>query len=122
MVTSAKVLSVGLGGLVSARNAALRAAGFDVVAALSFEEAFQHCCPVRFDVAIVGHAFSTVEKAQLVRCIQGIFQMPVILVTEDPYLCSMHAASYIRVDAPSEDLVCAVNQLLSDERPAAAAV
>jgi uncharacterized UPF0146 family protein len=33
MVESGKVLSIGLGDLVSARNAALRRLGFDVVAA-----------------------------------------------------------------------------------------
>jgi hypothetical protein len=116
MASAAKVLSVGLGDLVSSRNAALRTAGFDVVAAISIEEVFLHCVPVRFDVAIVGHAFSMQERAQFVRCIQGVFRLPVILIAEGEVQASIPADSLIRVDAPAEDLVCAINRIIEDRR------
>jgi len=122
MISFAKVLSVGLGDLVSARNAALRMAGFDVVAAISLEDVFQQCGPGHFDVAIVGHGFSIQERAEFVRCIRGVFRIPVILIAEGQFLASMHADSHIDVDAPTEELVCAIQQLLDDKGLAAVAV
>jgi len=122
MISFAKVLSVGLGDLVSARNAALRMAGFDVVAAISLEDVFQQCGPGHFDVAIVGHGFSIQERAEFVRCIRGVFRLPVILIAEGQLLASMHADSHIDVDAPTEELVCAIQQLLDDKGLAAVAV
>jgi hypothetical protein len=67
---SQNILSIGLGDLVSARNAALRMAGFDVVAAISLEDVFQHCASLHLDLAIVGHGLSFQERAEFVRCIQ----------------------------------------------------
>jgi hypothetical protein len=92
MASAAKVLSVGLGDLVSARNAALRTAGFEVVAAISIEDVFHECGPARFDIAIVGHAFSIPERAEFVRCIQGIFRLPVILIAEGEIFASIRSA------------------------------
>jgi hypothetical protein len=116
MASAAKVLSVGLGDLVSSRNAALRTAGFDVIAAISIEEVFQQCGPVRFDVAIVGHAFSLHERAEFVRCLQSVLRLPVILIAENEVLTSVQADSHIRVDAPAEELVCAINRIIEDNR------
>jgi len=116
MASAAKVLSVGLGDLVSSRNAALRTAGFDVIAAISIEEVFQQCVPARFDVAIVGHAFTIHERAEFVRCIRGIFRLPVILIAADEALTSIQADSHIHVEAPAEDLVCAINRIIEDKR------
>lgn len=122
MISFAKVLSVGLGDLVSARNAALRMAGFDVVAAISLEDVFQQCGPGHFDVAIVGHGFSIQERAEFVRCIRGVFRIPVILIAEGQLLASMHADSQIDVGAPTEDLVFAIQQLIGDKGLAKVAV
>jgi DNA-binding NarL/FixJ family response regulator len=122
MISFAKVLSVGLGDLVSARNAALRMAGFEVVAALSLEDVFQQCASGHFDVAIVGHGFSIQERAEFVRCIRGVFRIPVILIAEGQVLASLHADSHIDVGAPTEDLVGAIQQLLDDKGLAAVAV
>ena len=122
MISFAKVLSVGLGDLVSARNAALRMAGFDVVAAISLEDVFQQCSSGRFDVAIVGHAFSIQERAEFVRCLRGVFRLPVILIAEGQLLASMHADLNIAVDAPTEELVGAIQQLLDDKGLPAVAV
>ncbi len=122
MISFAKILSVGLGDLVSARNAALRMAGFEVVAAISLEDVFQQCGSGRFDVAVVGHGFSIQERAELVRCIKEIFRLPVILIADGQRLASLHADSHIAVDAPTEDLVCAIQQLLDDKGVAAVAV
>lgn len=116
MASGAKVLSVGLGDLVSSRNAALRSAGFEVIAAISIEEIFQQCSPVRFDVAVVGHAFSIHERAEFVRCIQSVLRLPVILIAEGEVLTSIQADSHIRVDAPAEELVCAINRIIEDNR------
>jgi hypothetical protein len=122
MTSFAKVLSVGLGDLVSARNAALRMAGFDVVAAISLEDVFHQCGPGHFDVAIVGHGFTIQERAEFVRCIRGVFRLPVVLIAEGQFLASMHADSHVDVDAPTKDLVCAIQQLIGDKGIAAIAV
>jgi len=122
MISFAKVLSVGLGDLVSARNAALRMAGFEVVAAVSLEDVFQQCGSGRFDVAIVGHGFSVQERAQFVRCFRGVLRLPVILIAEGQFLASLQADSHLDVSAPPEDLVCAIQQLLGYKGLSAVAV
>jgi len=114
----AKILSVGLGDLVSCRDAALRTAGFEVVAALCLDDLARACTSTQFDVAIVGYAFSVPEKAQFVRCLQGVFQLPVILITgRSQYLASIRADSYVSIDAPFTDLLRAVSQLAGDQKP-----
>jgi hypothetical protein len=113
---SVKILSVGLGDLISCRNAALRTAGLEVVSALCLEDLARACACYRFDVAIVGYAFSVPEKAQFVRCLQGVFQLPVILIIgRSQYLASIRADSYISIDAPFTDLLRAVSQLAGDQ-------
>jgi hypothetical protein len=114
----AKILSVGLGDLISCRNAALRIAGLEVVAALCLEDVARACACYSFDVAIVGYAFSVLEKAQFVRCLQGVFQLPVILITgKSQYLATIRADSYVPLDAPFRDLLRAVSQLAGDQEP-----
>jgi hypothetical protein len=115
MISFAKILSVGLGDLVSARNGALRMAGFDVVAAISLEEVFHQCGHGHFDVAIVGHGFSIQERAGFVRCIQGIFHLPIILIAEGQLLASLHADSRVDVEASAEELVCAIQRVIEDK-------
>ncbi len=111
-----KILSIGLGDLVSRRDAALRTAGFEVVSALSLDELARACTSIQFDVAIVGYAFSVPEKAQFVRCLQGVFRLPVILITgRNQYLASIRADSYISMDAPFNDLLDAISQLTGDQ-------
>jgi DNA-binding NarL/FixJ family response regulator len=122
MVESGKVLSIGLGDLVSARNAALRRIGFDVVAAISLEEVFRLCGSSRFDVAIVGHAFSIFERADFLRCIQEDFRLPVILIDNAQSLASLHADSCVHVDAPTEELVRAIERLMDEQDSTAIAV
>jgi hypothetical protein len=122
MVESGKVLSIGLGDLVSARNAALRRIGFDVVAAISLEEVFRLCDSSRFDVAIVGHAFSIPERAGFLRCIQEDFRLPVILIDNAQSLTSLDADSRVHVDAPTEELVRAIERLMDKQDSAAIAV
>lgn len=120
MISFVKVLSVGLGDLVSGRNAALRTVGFDVVAAISLEDVFQQCGSGHFDVAIVGHGFSIHERAEFVRCIREVFRIPVVLIAEGQLLASLHADSHIDVNAPTEELVSVIQQLLDDKGLAAA--
>ena len=124
MTSSVKILSVGLGDLVSARNAALRMAGFDVAAAISLEEVFHQCGHGHFDAAIVGLGFSIQERAGFVRCIHGIFHLPVILIVEGQWLASLHADSRVGVEASAEELVCAIQRVIEDRgsRPKAVAV
>ena len=122
MDSSEKILSVGLGDLVSARNAALRLAGFDVVAATSLEDVFHLCRSHQFDVAIVGHAFSLAERAEFVRCIQRDFSLPVILIENGQVMASLHADSHIHVNDSPEELVCAIKRLLNGNGSAAVAV
>jgi hypothetical protein len=122
MISSSKVLSVGLGDLVSSRNAGLRRAGFDVVAAISLEDVFRLCGSTRFDLAIVGHAFSIAEKTEFVRCIQREFQLPVILIDEGQMLASLRVDSRVHVNAPARELILAIQRLMEERGLAAVAV
>jgi hypothetical protein len=124
MISSIKILSVGLGDLVSARNAALRMAGFDVVAAICLEDIFHQCGSGRFDVAIVGHGFSIHEKAEFVRCIHGLFHLPVIVIAQGQWLASLHADSQVDVEASAEELICSIQRVIEGRgsRPSAIAV
>lgn len=122
MVSSGRILSIGLGDLVSARNAALRLAGFDVVAAISLEDIFHLCGSSRFNLAIVGHAFSVAERAKFVRCIQSDFLLPVILIEDGQALASLHADSHIHVNDSPEELVRAIERLMNGHGAAAIAV
>jgi len=122
MRASGSILSIGLGDLVSARNAALRKAGFDVVAAMSLEDVFHLCTSSRFDLAIVGHAFSIAERAEFVRCTRGDFRLPVILIDEGQILGSLRADYHVHVDAPTEQLVYAIERVMNGYGAAAIAV
>jgi hypothetical protein len=124
MTSSVKILSVGLGDLVSARNASLRMAGFDVVAAICLEDVFHQCGPGHFDVAIVGYGFSIRERAEFVSCIRGIFHLPVILIAKGQFLASLHADSQVDVEASVEKLIYAIQRVIEDrgERSNAVAV
>jgi DNA-binding NtrC family response regulator len=113
-----KILSVGLGDLVSRRDAALRTTGFEVVTALCLDDLVQACTSVQFDVAIVGYAFSSGEKAQFVRCLQGVFHLPVILITgRNQYLTAVRADLYVPIDAPFSDLLRTISRLAGDQEP-----
>jgi hypothetical protein len=122
MAESGKVLSIGLGDLVSARNAALRRIGFDVVAAISMEEVLRLCGSNRFDVAVVGHTFSIPEQAEFVRCIQRDFRLPVILIDSAKMPAGLHADSHVHVDAPTGELVRAIERLMDERNSPAIAV
>src|SRR6476660_4499196 len=122
MRASGNIISIGLGDLVSARNAALRKAGFDVVAAMSLEDVFHLCTSSRFDLAIVGHAFSIAERAEFVRCIKGDFRLPVILIDEGQVLASLPADSHIHVNDSPEELIYAIERLMNGNGRTAIAV
>jgi hypothetical protein len=122
MVSSGNILSIGLGDLVSARNSALRTAGFDVTAAMCLEDVFRLCGSSHFDLAIVGHAFSIAERAEFVRCIQGDFFLPVILIEDGQVLASLHPDSHIHVNDSPEELIHAIERLMNGNGSAAIAV
>ena len=122
MSTSGNILSVGLGDLVSARNAALRTAGFDVTAAICLEDVFRLCGSIHFDLAIVGHAFSIAERAEFVLCIRGDFRLPVILIDEGQVLASLPADSHIHVNDSPEELIYAIERLMNGNGRTAIAV
>lgn len=122
MSTAGNILSIGLGDLVSARNAALRTAGFDVVAAISLEDVFHLCSSSRFDLAIVGHAFSIAERAEFVRCTRGDFRLPVILIDEGQIMASLRVDSHIHVNDSAEELIRAVERLMNGKTRSAIAV
>lgn len=117
-MAAARILSVGLGDLVSCRESALRTAGFEVVSALCLQDLARACSSSQFDVAIVGYAFSIGEKAQFVRCLQAVFRLPVILITaRSQYVPAVRADSYVPMDAPFSDLLGAISQLAGDQQP-----
>ena len=113
MRASANILSNALGDLVSARNATLRSARFDVAAAICLEDVFRLCGSSHFDLAIVGHAFSIAERAEFVRCIRGDFRLPVILIDEGQILASLPVGSHIHVNDPPEELIYAIESLMN---------
>lgn len=106
----ASVLSVGLSDLVSTRNAALRRAGFHVVAASSLKETAEACESGSFDVVVIGQILSAKEKTLLIHQIKADFHLPVVLMTGG---ASPHcrADAYVRAEAPAEDLFQAIAQL-----------
>src|ERR1700730_15437221 len=108
MGASGKVLSIGLGDLVSARNAGLRMAGFDVVAALSIDEVFRLCEASMFDLAIVGHAFSFAERAEFVRCSRGECMLSISFFDEGHVMACLQEDYRVPVTAPTADLVGAI--------------
>jgi hypothetical protein len=122
MSTSGNILSIGLGDLVSARNASLRTAGFEVTAAICLEDVFRLCGSSHFDLAIVGHAFSIAERAEFVRCIKGDFFLPVILIEDGQALASLHPDSHIHVNDSPEELIYAIERLMNGNGRAAIAV
>src|SRR6476620_4656925 len=122
MSTSGNILSVGLGDLVSARNSALRTAGVDVTSSICLEDVFRLCGSIHFDLAIVGHAFSIAERAEFVRCIKGDFRLPVILIDEGQILGSLRADYHVHVDAPTEELIYAIERVMNGYGAAAIAV
>lgn len=99
-------------------------AGFDVVAAISLEDVFHQCGHGHFDVAIVGLGFSIHERAEFVRCIQGLFYVPVILIVQGQLLASLHADLQVDVEASAEELIGSIQQVIEDRgsRPRALAV
>jgi len=99
-------------------------AGFDVVAAICLEDVFHQCGPGHFDVAIVGLGFSIQEKAEYVRCIHGLFHLPVILIARGQFLASLHADSQVDVEASAEELIFEIQRVIEDRgsRPSAVAV
>ena len=122
MSTSGNILSIGLGDLVSARNAALRTAGFEVTAAICLEDVFRLCGSSHFDLAIVGHAFSIAERAEFVRCTQGDFLLPVILIEDGQVLASLHPDSHIHVNDSPQELIYAIERLINGNGRTAIAV
>ena len=108
------VLSVGLSDLVSTRNAWLRRAGFQVVAASSFAEAGEACGSQAFDVVVIGHTLSSEEKVRLLRRFGRDARIPVVLITGKPFLTCDQADSYISCGAPIQDLCDAIAQLAAD--------
>jgi DNA-binding NtrC family response regulator len=111
---SVNVLSVGLSDLVSTRNASLRRAGFQVVAAASFAEADEARTSQTFDVVVVGHTLSSEEKVRLLRRFSRDVHIPVVLITGRPFLTCDQADSYIGAGAPMKDLCDAITQLALD--------
>jgi hypothetical protein len=87
-----------------------------VVAALCLDDLVRACASTQFAVAIVGYAFSIPEKAQFVRCLQGVFRLPVILITSrSQYLASIRADSYVSIEAPFSELLGAISQFAGDQ-------
>jgi|GEM_PF-1419217 DNA-binding response OmpR family regulator len=112
---SKKILSIGLGDLVTSRNLTLRSAGFEVLSATTLEDTGKACLSAKYDLAIIGCAFTNEERSALVRCVKGIFHLPVIIVADADCPRSLPADSYLQVDAPPESLLDAVRMLLGDK-------
>ncbi len=109
----ANVLSVGLSDLVSTRNAALRRAGFEVVAAASLKEAAEACESGLFDVVVIGQTLSAKEKTLLIHRIKADFHLPAVLMTGGPSP-SCPADAHVRADAPAENLFQVITQLTAE--------
>jgi hypothetical protein len=106
MAASSRILGIGLGDLAPTRNAELQAAGYELLPTSTMEEVARACWFETFDVAIVGHALSNVEKNIIVRCVREVFRLPVVLILQKWELrSSLAAESYVCADAPPEDLI-----------------
>jgi hypothetical protein len=107
---------MGLGVLVTSRNAVLRSAGFMVLPATTLEEVGETYGFACFDVAIVGHAFSNLEKRAIVAFLKKYSTAVVILVTSGEFLGCLPADSYWDEGSPPEDLIHLVRGAMEVKR------
>lgn len=106
-----RVLSVGKMESLHGRSQALIAAGFTVFSTEDPEQAMRVCNRSDFDLAIVGHLLANSEKARLVRYFRERCRIPVLLVTEGPFLTSVRADAYVPIQRPVIELVQAAQQI-----------
>jgi DNA-binding NtrC family response regulator len=120
-VKTIRVLSVGRMEALAARSQALMAEGFSVFSTDNPEQAIRVCNKSVFDLAIVGHLLAASEKQRLVRYFRERCEIPVLLVTEGPFLTTVRADAYIPVQWPTEQFVKAVRDIaLKSAEPKAA--
>ena len=119
-----RVLSVGRMEALEARSQALMAEGFSVFSTDNSEQAIRVCDKSMFDLAIVGHLghlLAANEKQRLVRYFRERCEIPVLLVTEGPFLTTVRADAYIPAQWPPEQFVKAVREIaLKSAEPKAA--
>jgi DNA-binding response OmpR family regulator len=110
-VKSIHVLSVGKMESLEGRSQALIAAGFTVFSTEDPEQAMKVCDRAEFDIAIVGHLLSGSEKQRLVRYFREKCGIPVLLVTEGPFLTTLRADAYVPMHRPVSELVATARQV-----------
>jgi len=115
-----RVLSVGRPESLAERSHALRAAGFSVFSTDSAEQAMMVCLQSEFDLALVGHKLSSQDKQRLVRHFREKCRLPVLLVTDGPFLTTLRADAYVPVQSSISDLVKAAQEA-AERKPEAPA-
>lgn len=119
-VKQKRVLSVGRPESLAERSQALRAAGFSVFSTDSPEQAMMVCLESEFDLALVGHKLSSRDKQRLVRHFREKCRIPVLLVTDGPFLTTLRADAYVPVQSSISALVKAAEEV-SERKPGAPA-
>lgn len=115
-----RVLSVGRPESLAERSQALRAAGFSVFSTDSPEQAMMVCLQSEFDLALVGHKLSSRDKQRLVRHFREKCRIPILLVTDGPFLTTLRADAYVSVQSSIAALVKAAEEV-ADRKPGAPA-
>jgi DNA-binding response OmpR family regulator len=119
-VKQKRVLSVGRPESLAERSQALRAAGFSVFSTDSPEQAMMVCLQSEFDLALVGHKLSSRDKQRLVRHFREKCRIPILLVTDGPFLTTLRADAYVSVQSSIAALVKAAEEV-ADRKPGAPA-
>jgi len=81
----ARVLSLGKHPpVLNARNQILEQAGYEVVPAMTIEEAVRELARQKFDAVIIGYTFSKAEKTELASHVEKKLKIPVLLLYIKP--------------------------------------
>lgn len=110
-VKQKRVLSVGKPDSLAERSYALRAVGFSVFSTDSPEQAMTVCLQSEFDLALVGHQLSNRDKQRLVRHFREKCGIPILLVTDGPFLTTLRADAYVSVQSSISALVKAAQEI-----------
>lgn len=78
------------------------------------------CLQSEFDLALVGHKLSSQDKQRLVRHFREKCRLPVLLVTDGPFLTTLRADAYVPVQSSISDLVKAAQEA-AERKPEAPA-
>jgi DNA-binding response OmpR family regulator len=98
--------------LLTTRSMLLKGEGYCVVSALGFEQAVAQCKAGKFDLLLLGHTISYVDKRELIKIFHEHCKAPVLVLSRPGYPTPAEAEYHSLSDSP-EFLMDKVRQILS---------